>query len=303
MVHGMNCVRASVVVDPVLVEQQAALDRDLGSLPAEMYAALDEAVKLALPMRDQTRREKWAIVVGECNDPRAVEVMAAIERECGRELRPERDKAGTIIHEFDDVARITRAHGYSFSDVPAPPVGRMRTFLFVGGKVIVSHMQIEDEADVVRKQQEEHDAGVAEGMRIFQQKERLISKAVTHLLRANRESARAQGRRRLRQPVEGGAVHVPGAHRPSRAERLSAGASARCPGGDGDLRRLHGGLAPPRPRRHAHRRVEPRSQSGPGGHLHVGGHPRDAHGDPRPQPGWVGVAEGQSSRPANLLAG
>jgi hypothetical protein len=180
-VVGRRCVRGVVVVDAALAAQHETLKADLDAAPASVLNACHEGVKEAQALREGERRE-GAIVVCECNDPAACAVIDAIARERGVQVVPEPDKAAAILHPHADIARIARAHGYAFTDMPEPRVGWMRVFLFFGGRVTASVLEIESEAEVARAEQEDNAIGEAHARRIFEAKEHQISRAVGMLV-------------------------------------------------------------------------------------------------------------------------
>jgi hypothetical protein len=172
---GSTRYNAQVNDDPL---QHDALLIDLANLPGEIYAAFHAVMKEAVPLRDTERRQRFAIVVCECNDPKAREFLDALARELGRPIQSEPGKAAALIHLHADVARLARALGHEFANQPDPPIGRMRVFLFVGGRVIVTTMLIVSEAEVLLREAEEADLAAAEARRTFEQKEAVISRAV-----------------------------------------------------------------------------------------------------------------------------
>ena len=163
----------------------ADLDRLLDpieALPDEVLVACHEGVEHARTFPEEQRRRHYSLVVCECNDARAHELVLALSRARGEPIGTQPDKAVLILHRHRDLAGLARGSGYELPEVPDPPMGCMRIFVFTLGTVLASTIRIEDEAVVRRKEGKKREDGEAFSRRIFEQKQQLIAKAVAVLL-------------------------------------------------------------------------------------------------------------------------
>ncbi len=179
-----ECVRHTLEIDPAAAARHDALMEDLNNLPAEVYAACQDALDRAATLSDGHRRQVGAIVVCECNDARSCEAIAAFARAAGQTVLPEPGKAASFLYDHVEVTKIAQGLGYEVAQVPDPGLGRMRVFFFVGGRCIATEMEVVHPEQVALDQQMDEDLNVAEAKRIFEEKYGLIVRAVRALSRA-----------------------------------------------------------------------------------------------------------------------
>ncbi|MGH7296143.1 MAG: hypothetical protein ACRELB_14465 [Polyangiaceae bacterium] len=164
-------------------QREAERWKALDALSPAVLSGLNEGVKLATELRDWERRRRFAIVVCELEDARDRDMGRALRVAQGdTQLEAPPDTVTVFIQEAVLVTNLAWSLEYEVPDLPDPPVGRMRVFVFAGGRALVDTMLVEHEDDVVREDAEEEAADRAFCKRILQEKDAVVRRAVSVLL-------------------------------------------------------------------------------------------------------------------------
>jgi hypothetical protein len=150
-------------------------------LPAETMAACLEGLKSVMPVSDYARR-RGTLVVVQCNDPRARELLGLLTGEQKKDVELPPGQAFFAFLQQPDVARIVREAGHPVPVLTDPGVGYIWVFFFVRGGLLAVTMRVVDEADVRRAEEDERVANEAFARRVLDQKQLLIATGVQRAL-------------------------------------------------------------------------------------------------------------------------